>query len=59
MLERMARFHVLAPRIEVSVGKTIRKLKAGDAARYFADQPHAIGNGGKHEAAALLAVIHT
>ncbi len=44
--------------LSVTAGATTRKLRVGDTARYFADQAHAIRNDGRHEAAALLVVIH-
>ncbi len=44
--------------IEVDVDGVKKKLKTGGTARYQADKAHAIRNGGKTEAKALLVVIH-
>ena len=44
--------------IEVEVGASKRKIKAGGTARYPADQTHVLRNLGKAEAKALLVVVH-
>ena len=44
--------------IDIEAAGTTKRLKAADTARYVADEPHAIRNGGKGEAKALLVVIH-
>jgi transcriptional regulator with XRE-family HTH domain len=49
---------VLHGTIDVEAAGTKKRLKAGDTARYVADEPHAIRNAGKSEAKALLVVIH-
>jgi transcriptional regulator with XRE-family HTH domain len=49
---------VLQGSIEVEAAGITKRLKAGDTARYVADEPHAIRNAGKGEARALLVVIH-
>lgn len=49
---------VLQGAMEIEAAAASRRLKAGDTARYPADEPHAIRNPGKAEARALLIVIH-
>ncbi len=49
---------VLHGTIEIEATGIIRRLKAGDTARYVGDEPHAIRNAGKSEAKALMVVIH-
>jgi XRE family transcriptional regulator, regulator of sulfur utilization len=49
---------VLHGSIDLTAGETVRALRPGDTARYFADQAHAIVNTGKAEASALLVVVH-
>jgi XRE family transcriptional regulator, regulator of sulfur utilization len=49
---------VLNGSIEVDASGATRRLKAGDTARYAADESHAIRNVGRAEARALLIVIH-
>jgi XRE family transcriptional regulator, regulator of sulfur utilization len=49
---------VLNGSIEVDASSTTRRLKAGETARYAADDAHAIRNVGRAEAKALLVVIH-
>jgi transcriptional regulator with XRE-family HTH domain len=49
---------VLAGQIDLEASAQIKRLKAGDTARYAADAPHAIRNAGKGEARALLIVVH-
>jgi transcriptional regulator with XRE-family HTH domain len=45
--------------LEVTAGGQTVRVKAGETARYAADQHHAIRNAGRHAASALLAVIHS
>jgi quercetin dioxygenase-like cupin family protein len=49
---------VVTGTVELEVGAEKRKIKHGATARYPADQNHAIRNGGKTEAKALLVVVH-
>jgi XRE family transcriptional regulator, regulator of sulfur utilization len=49
---------VLNGAIEIKASGGARRLKAGDTARYAADEAHAIRNVGRSEAKALLIVIH-
>ncbi|MDR5784300.1 XRE family transcriptional regulator [Caballeronia sp. LZ065] len=49
---------VLNGAIEIKASGAKRRLKAGDTARYAADEAHAICNVGRAEAKALLIVIH-
>jgi XRE family transcriptional regulator, regulator of sulfur utilization len=49
---------VIRGTIDVTAGDTTRTLKAGDTGRYFADREHAVRNNSKHEAIALMVVIH-
>jgi XRE family transcriptional regulator, regulator of sulfur utilization len=49
---------VLHGAIEIEADGATRRLKTADTARYVADVPHAIRNVGKHDAKALLVVIH-
>ncbi|SAK60778.1 DNA-binding protein [Caballeronia pedi] len=49
---------VLNGSIEVEASGTTRRLKAGETARYAADEAHAIRNVGRAEARALLVVVH-
>jgi XRE family transcriptional regulator, regulator of sulfur utilization len=49
---------VLQGTIDVEAAGTKKRLKAGDTARYVADEPHAISNAGRNDAKALLVVIH-
>jgi|SRR5579862_137162 len=49
---------VLRGAMKLTAGDTTRLLKVGDTARYFADQAHAIRNGGKSKASGLLVVVH-
>ncbi|MBL8327485.1 MAG: helix-turn-helix transcriptional regulator [Rubrivivax sp.] len=44
--------------LEVSAGDHAQRVKSGETARYAADQPHAIRNGARTPATALLAVVH-
>lgn len=44
--------------IEITAGSAQQRLKAGETARYSADQAHCIRNVGKTPASALLVVIH-
>lgn len=50
---------VLSGSLEVRLASSLRRLKAGETARYAADGPHAIHNPGKTLAHALLVVIHS
>ena len=49
---------VLQGTVEIEVDGATRRLKTADTARYVADVPHAIRNVGKHDAKALLIVVH-
>ncbi|WP_321799459.1 XRE family transcriptional regulator [Caballeronia sp. J97] len=49
---------VLNGSIEVDASGATRRLKAGETARYAADEAHAIRNVGRADAKALLVVIH-
>ncbi|MDR5857094.1 XRE family transcriptional regulator [Caballeronia sp. LZ062] len=49
---------VLNGALEVEALASTRRLKAGETARYAADDAHAIRNVGRSEAKALLVVIH-
>lgn len=49
---------VLSGSLSVTSAETSSLLKAGDTARYAADQPHAIRNTGRSTAQALLVVLH-
>ncbi|KAF7963066.1 DNA-binding protein [Cupriavidus sp. UYMU48A] len=49
---------VLSGAMSVQAGEEERKLRHGETARYAADVPHAIRNGGKATATALLVVVH-
>jgi XRE family transcriptional regulator, regulator of sulfur utilization len=49
---------ILNGSIEVDASGATRRLKAGETARYAADDAHAIRNVGRSEAKALLVVIH-
>jgi len=49
---------VLNGTIEVDASGSTRRLKAGETARYAADEAHAVRNVGRAEAKALLVVIH-
>ncbi|CAG9168397.1 HTH-type transcriptional regulator SutR [Cupriavidus laharis] len=49
---------VLSGAMCVQAGAEERKLRHGETARYAADVPHAIRNGGKATATALLVVVH-
>jgi XRE family transcriptional regulator, regulator of sulfur utilization len=49
---------VLNGAIEIDASSTTRRLRAGETARYAADDAHAIRNVGRSEAKALLVVIH-
>jgi transcriptional regulator with XRE-family HTH domain len=49
---------VLNGSIEVDASGATRRLKAGETARYAADESHAIRNVGRADAKALLVVIH-
>lgn len=50
---------VLAGALEVQSADAVTQLKAGDTARYPADQAHAIRNTGTAPAQALLVVLHS
>ncbi|MFG6449697.1 helix-turn-helix domain-containing protein [Roseateles sp. BYS180W] len=50
---------VLSGALEVHAAGLSRKVKAGETARYGADGPHAIRNGGKGVATALLVVLRS
>ena len=50
--------NVLAGAMEVTVGGVSRRVKAGEVARYRADQPHAIVNLAAASAHGLLVVVH-
>lgn len=54
----MEHLTVLHGSLDVEVDGTKRKVKLGGTARYQADRSHAIRNGGKTEAKALMVVIH-
>ncbi len=49
---------VLTGKLALSAGAESATLQAGETARYAADQVHAIRNGGKGVASALLVVLH-
>lgn len=49
---------VLSGSLEVQAGGHVQRLKAGETARYPADQPHAICNPGRHAASAVLVVLN-
>lgn len=50
---------VLSGALEVSAGSERLRVKAGETARYAADQAHAIRNPTRSAATALLVVVHT
>jgi transcriptional regulator with XRE-family HTH domain len=49
---------LLSGALEVKAGAHQQRLKAGETARYAADQAHAIHNPGRTPASALLVVLH-
>ncbi|WER49129.1 XRE family transcriptional regulator [Cupriavidus sp. WKF15] len=49
---------VLSGAMSVQAGTEEKKLRHGETARYAADVPHAIRNGGKATSTALLVVVH-
>ena len=49
---------VIAGSIDVTAGAAAQRVKAGETARYAADQPHALRNAGRSAATAVLAVVH-
>lgn len=49
---------VIAGLIEIQAGDQLQRLKVDETARYVADRPHAIRNGGKTMASGWLVVVH-
>lgn len=49
---------VMAGALEVRSDTLVQRLKTGETARYAADRPHHIRNGGKAPASAWLVVVH-
>lgn len=49
---------VMSGALEVGSDALVQRIKAGETARYAADRPHHIRNGGKSSASAWLVVVH-